>query len=92
MDKLTKTIFLLILIAISMQTYFINGEKNSESVIIFAVPISINILLIIIYFSNKEDFAYRKSVGNLINWCLIISAIYFVIFGYLLQLGKAFKN
>ena len=92
MDKLTKTIFLLILIAISMQTYLINGESHSSRTIALAVPLIINTLLIIIYINQTDNSTYKKSIKNLLISCLIISAIYFVLFGYIMQLGKAFKN
>lgn len=92
MDKLTKTHFLLILIAISMQTYLLNGERHSEEAILFVVPITINILLFLIYITHKENSEYNDSIKTILRYSLIISAIYFVVFGYLFQLGKAFKN
>lgn len=92
MDKITKTIFLLVLIAVFMQTYLLNGESHSESSIFFAVPITINVLLLSIYIFQKKNLAYKKTIGNILIYCVIISAIYFIIFEYLFQLSKVFKN
>lgn len=92
MDKTTKTTFLLILIAISIQTYLLNGEGHSDEFIFFAVPITINILLVAIYASPQENKSYKDSIKNILRFSLIISVIYFVIFGYIFQLGKNFKN
>lgn len=92
MDKITKTSFLLILIAISLQRYLIKSERHSDVVMFFAVPITINILLFLIYITHKGNSSYKNSIEKILMYCLIISAIYFVIFGYIIQLGKAFKN
>ncbi|MEN2398935.1 hypothetical protein GKZ90_0004070 [Flavobacterium sp. MC2016-06] len=91
--KLTKTYFLLILIAVSIQTYFLNGESHSEAAKIFGVPITIDVLVILIYiFHTRDEPSYTKAIKKLLICCLIISAIYFTLFGYLLQLGKAFQH
>jgi len=92
MDKITKTIFLLILIAISIQTYLLNGESHSEGFILFAVPITINILLVAIYISHKDNSSYKNLIENILMYSLIISVMYFAIFGYIFQLGKNFRN
>lgn len=90
--KLSKTILLLVLIAISIQTYLLNGESHSEEAIALVVPITIDVLLILIYATHTENSEYRKVIKNLLICCLIISAIYFMLFSYTMQLGKAFKN
>lgn len=75
-----------------MQTFLLNGEGHSEEAILFAVPITMNVLLLAIYFSPQENKSYKDSIRNILRFTLIISTIYFVIFGYLFQLGKAFRN
>lgn len=92
MDKLTKTIFLLILIAISIQTYFVNGESHSQEATVFAVPLTINALLFTIYLTHKENTRYKRVVENLLIFCFVISAIYCAFFLYAMQLGKAYRN
>lgn len=92
MDKITKTVFLLILIAISLQRYLMNSGWHSDEIMFFAVPITINVLLLVIYITQKGSTSYKNSIEDILMYSLIITTVYFVIFGYLLQLGKAFRN
>lgn len=90
--KLTKTIILLILIAISMQSYLLNSEDYSETTVALAVPIIINILLTVIYLCHPDDSEYTIGLEKILIYCAIISAIYCAIILYGMQLGKAYKN
>jgi len=92
MDKLTKTLFLLILIAISIQTYLLNEESHSQEATALVVPISINVLLVLIYICNPDKLEYRNVIANVLIGWLIISSIWIMFFLYVVQLGKAFKN
>ncbi|GAA3757750.1 hypothetical protein GCM10022423_05160 [Flavobacterium ginsengiterrae] len=90
--KLTITIFLLILIALSIQTYFLNGESHSDEAVCFGALITIDILLILIYVFDNENLVYRRVIGTLLVCCIIISNIFYLFFLYMMELDKAFKN
>ncbi|MBE8724248.1 hypothetical protein C4F50_04735 [Flavobacterium sp. KB82] len=90
--KLAITIFLLALIAISVQTYFLNGEPHSEEAVCFGALITIDILLLLIYVFDNENILYRRVIGALLVCCIIISNIFYLLFLYVMELGKAFRN
>ena len=68
--KLIVTLFLLVLIAISVQTYFLNGESHSEVAICFGALITIDILLLLIYIFDNENLIYRRVIGGLLVGCI----------------------
>ncbi|MCP2028677.1 hypothetical protein L1276_003848 [Flavobacterium sp. HSC-32F16] len=89
--KLTLTIFLLILIAISLQTYF-NGGSHSTEAVSFGTIITMDILLIFVYIRESENLLYRKVIGVLLVCFVIISIICWMLFLYLMGLKTAFRN
>lgn len=92
MDKITKTIFLLILIALSMQIYISNHQGYSEKTMGLAVPIIMNVFLFLIWIFHLNDSEYANAIGKVFVWFAIISGIYCAIFLYFMALGGAYKN
>lgn len=92
MAKLTITNFLLITIAISMQTYLSNHEGYSEKTVGLMVPIMINVLLFFIWIFHQDDSEYAKGIEKTFIFFAIISGIYCAFFLYCMALGGAYKN
>jgi hypothetical protein len=90
--KAFVTFFLLTAIAISLQFYFVNAEDYSENLITLTMPITIVVLLILIYFFSPQKTQYRKIFGILLIICSILSVLLFAAFWYVVQLGKAFSH
>lgn len=70
--KLTLTIFLLIFITISVQTYF-NGGSHSTEAVSFGTITTMDILLIFVYIRESENLLYRRVIGILLVCFVIIS-------------------
>lgn len=90
--KLVLTIFLLILIAISVQIYFLNGEPHSEEAVCFGALITTDILLIFVYLRESENLLYRRVIGTLLCCFVIITVNFYLFFLYIQELGRAFRN
>ncbi|WP_123922201.1 hypothetical protein [Flavobacterium plurextorum] len=90
--KLVITIFLLILIAISVQTYFFNGDSHSTEAVSFGTIITMDILLIFVYIRESENLLYRRIIGALLVCFVIISVICWMLFLYVMGLNTAFRN
>jgi hypothetical protein len=90
--KLTITIFLLILIAISVQIYFLNGESHSEEAVCFGALITTDILLVFVYFRESENLLYRRVIGTLLCCLVIITVNLYLFFLGIQELGTSFRN
>lgn len=86
------TIILLVLIALFMQLYLLNGNEHSEKSIYLLMPITINILFVLICFFSPENSSYRKVIKICLIFCIVISIFYFGFYWRIVQIGKAFKN
>lgn len=89
--KVFMTFFLLTAIACSLQFYF-DDAATSETITTLTMPITISILLILIYFFSPPKTQHRKIFGVLLIICSIFLVFLFVIFCYVVQLGKAFSH
>lgn len=83
---------LLVAIGVSVQFYFLNGEDHSENWTALTMPITMMVLLILIYFYSSKKTLYRKVFGILLIVWSIISAVFFGLFWYVVQFGKAFAH
>ncbi|MFC0777818.1 hypothetical protein [Flavobacterium sp. HJSW_4] len=90
--KVFLTLLLLTAIAISLQYYFLNGEYHSENWTTLTMPITMIVLLLFVYFYAPRKTFYRRFFGVILIICSIISIIFFGLFWYAVQLGKAFSH
>lgn len=90
--KLFITVLLLAAIAVSLQFYFLNGEDHSENWTALTMPITMMVLLLSIYLYSPKKTLYRRGMGIILIVCSIISTIFFGLFWYVVQLGKAFSH
>jgi hypothetical protein len=90
--KLFKTILLLGLIAVFIQMFLLYEELHNEVSVALVVPITINVLLILIHFFHSENSTYRKGIKIILISCLVVSTVYFGFVWYIVQFARAFKN
>lgn len=90
--KIFITILLLAAIAVSLQFYFFNGEDHSENWTTLTMPITMVVLLSLVYFYSPRKTLYRRFFGIILIISSILSVIVFGLFWYVVQLGKAFSH
>jgi Na+/citrate or Na+/malate symporter len=89
-NKIVITIMLLVCLTVAIVYY--NYERRGLNEGLLAAPLIITPLTFFIYLISEKETIYKKQIGKIALFTVIMSTIWCVVFIFLTALGGAFSH